>query len=102
MGDNPQRLRSDAERHLAATISSFWVNFARSSDPNTGVARTNLTVPWRPFVSGEESSLELRLPAFATAQRRLGAQCDLIDSLGVLPLWPDNSTIAQEQHPHLY
>merc|ERR1740121_1477156 len=80
-----EQLGSEQERELAATMASYWVNFARASDPNVGPARASLTVPWAPFAAGAENSLEFRLPKLASALSRLEAQCDFFDSLGPMP-----------------
>ena len=84
-----QHLMSDGERLLGRTMASYWSNFAKSSDPNVGGYRTSMTVAWPPHDAATgNSSIELRLPALATAQNRLHAQCELLDTFGVLQYVP--------------
>eukprot|EP00937_MAST-01D_sp_MAST-1D-sp2_P000766 g766.t1 len=81
-GDD-HRLQGADERLLSDTVSQYWVNFARSADPNIG-GGTNLTERWPPYSTANgERSLQLDYPQLSSAERRLAAQCDFVDSLGV-------------------
>lgn len=48
---------SEADRKVAEEVSSYWVNFARSGNPNSaGLA------PWPMFTDGDSKVLHLRDP----------------------------------------
>ena len=84
-----QHLIGDDEQLLAETMASYWINFARSSDPNipdkgSGSVHASLAIRWEPFTASNEASIRLDLPSFSTAVGRNDLQCNLIDKLGVL------------------
>merc|ERR1712228_1121620 len=85
--ETPQILIGDDEKLLAETIASYWINFARTSNPNpspSSGARTKLTIDWEPFTGGREASIHLDLPVLTMIVGKNNAQCDFIDTLGVL------------------
>mmetsp|Transcript_43852 Transcript_43852/g.136523 ORF Transcript_43852/g.136523 Transcript_43852/m.136523 type:complete len:602 (+) Transcript_43852:87-1892(+) len=87
-GQLPHLIGED-EKLLARTMAAYWINFARTSDPNTAgekrpAQRTSLTIPWEPFTPERQVSVRLDLPHLSDAVGRNDPQCDLMDRLGVL------------------
>jgi len=83
------RLIGDDEKLLSKTMAGYWINFARTSDPNlpgraSRPLRTNLTIAWEPFTASREASIRLDLPALSAAVGRNDLQCDIVDKLGVV------------------
>lgn len=65
LGAAPTRPFTDQDRVLAETMSSYWVNFARTGDPNAA----GLPV-WAPYAAGDEVVMGL---GDNTGPHRLGA-----------------------------
>jgi para-nitrobenzyl esterase len=97
---------SDGERLLAETMASYWVNFAKTGDPNPaagGLYYTSLMGnitdengskinSWEPVHKRGEGvgggtfpSIEFSMGALSVAQGRNERQCAFIDSLGAPP-----------------
>ena len=80
-----QYLVSDDERALAYTMATYWVNFARSSDPNVGPS-SDMAIHWAPYSEDTgEHNLRFDLPSLTDVEgNQLVAQCEYIDQLGVV------------------
>ena len=86
-----------AERVLARTVAAYWINFARSGDPNIGI-HTALSMEWpkasMPGTQPPPSSiayfsdvtvLQFDLPALSAANGRLKHQCAFHNSIYPIP-----------------
>lgn len=72
---SPRGAPREADQQLAETISNYWVNFARTGDPNgPGLPK------WPAYRKGEEPYLELGT-TIKVGQNLLKEQLDLLDNL---------------------
>ncbi|MBX9790844.1 MAG: carboxylesterase family protein [Pirellulales bacterium] len=86
--DNVQRLDrtvADADRQLAAAMSAYWVNFARSGDPNaTGLPE------WKPYTRDGEATMDFGDQARLVAHVRQ-EKLDLLEGLLAKRLAPQTN-----------
>ena len=91
------QLVGSAERVLARTVAAYWINFAKSGDPNIGI-HTALSMEWpeasMPGTRLPPSSidfnpnitvLQFNLPELSAAHGRLKHQCAFHNSIYPIP-----------------